>query len=108
MWRRDLSRQPRSGAGIQPKGARKLIGKIADYTETIHPMPSASPNPIVLYDGVCGFCNRIVQFILKRDSRDRFRFATLQSEYARRLLQKHGISTEQLETLYLVLDNGQP
>jgi len=70
-------------------------------------MPNC-PNPIILYDGVCGFCNRMVQFILKRDSRDRFRFATLQSEFARRLLQKHGISTDQLETLYLVLDNGQP
>jgi predicted DCC family thiol-disulfide oxidoreductase YuxK len=67
-----------------------------------------SSNAIILYDGVCGFCNRTVQFVLKRDSRDCFRFATLQSEFARRLLQKHGISSEQLESIVLVLDHGQP
>jgi predicted DCC family thiol-disulfide oxidoreductase YuxK len=71
-------------------------------------MADDSPNPIILYDGVCGLCNRIVQFILKRDSRDRFRFATLQSEFARRLLQKHAASTENLETVYLLLDHAQP
>ncbi|PYS45149.1 MAG: thiol-disulfide oxidoreductase, partial [Acidobacteria bacterium] len=31
-------------------------------------------NPIVLYDGVCGLCNRAVQFLLKRDRHDRLRF----------------------------------
>jgi len=65
-------------------------------------------NPIVLYDGICGFCNRMVQFILKRDSRDRFRFAALQSDFARRLLQGHGVSVADLDTIYLVLDPGQP
>jgi predicted DCC family thiol-disulfide oxidoreductase YuxK len=67
-----------------------------------------SANTIILYDGVCGFCNRTVQFVLKRDSRDCFRFATLQSEFARRLLQKYGIGREQLESIVLVLDHGQP
>ncbi len=70
-------------------------------------MPSDTHNPIILYDGVCGFCNRAVQFILKRDKKDRFRFATLQSEFSRTLLQKHGIEAADLDTLYLILDNGQ-
>jgi predicted DCC family thiol-disulfide oxidoreductase YuxK len=65
-------------------------------------------NPIILYDGVCGFCNRMVQFILKRDSHDRFRFASLQSEFARHLLRKHGITPGTLDSMYLVLDAGQP
>jgi predicted DCC family thiol-disulfide oxidoreductase YuxK len=68
-------------------------------------MPGDSSNAIILYDGVCGFCNRTVRFVLKRDSRDCFHFATLQSEFARRLLQKHGISTEKLESIVLVLDS---
>ena len=67
-----------------------------------------SPNPIILYDGVCGFCNRLVQFVLKRDSHDRFRFAALQSQFARELLAKHGINPDQLASLYLVLDSGRP
>jgi predicted DCC family thiol-disulfide oxidoreductase YuxK len=67
-----------------------------------------SPKPVLLYDGVCGLCNRAVQFILKRDTRDRFRFAALQSEFARRALQKHGLSNQSLDSLYLVLDSGLP
>ena len=70
-------------------------------------MPSDS-NPIILYDGVCGLCNRVVQFILKRDSRDRFRFAPLQSQFAGELLKKHRQSAEKLETIFLVLDCNQP
>ena len=71
-------------------------------------MPADAANPIILYDGVCGFCNRMVQFILKRDSHDHFRFATLQSEFASRLLHRHGLSAERLESVYLVLDPDRP
>jgi len=41
---------------------------------------------IVLFDGVCNLCNGLVQFVLKRDRAERFRFASLQSAAARRLL----------------------
>jgi predicted DCC family thiol-disulfide oxidoreductase YuxK len=41
---------------------------------------------IVLFDGVCNLCNGLVQFILPRDPAGRFRFASLQSDAARRLL----------------------
>ena len=41
---------------------------------------------IVLFDGVCNLCNAFVQFILPRDRAGRFRFASLQSDAARRLL----------------------
>ncbi len=43
-------------------------------------------NPVVLFDGVCNLCNGAVRFILARDPAARFRFASLQSEAARRLL----------------------
>jgi predicted DCC family thiol-disulfide oxidoreductase YuxK len=42
--------------------------------------------PIVFFDGVCGFCNRSVDFVLARDRRGIFRFAPLQGETAQRLL----------------------
>ena len=63
-------------------------------------------NPIILYDGVCGLCNRLNQFVLKRDARDRFRFASLQSELAKNLLQHHGADAEDLDTVYVVRDYG--
>ena len=65
-------------------------------------------NPIVLYDGVCGLCNRLNQFILKRDTHDRFRFASLQSDLAVSLLERHGADSRDLDTVYVVLDYNQP
>ncbi len=64
-------------------------------------------NPIILYDGVCGLCNRFVQFVLKRDRNDQFRFAALQSNFGRDVLQRHGLNPDALDTVYLVLDHGQ-
>jgi predicted DCC family thiol-disulfide oxidoreductase YuxK len=64
-------------------------------------------NPILLYDGVCGLCNRLTGFILKRDKRDRFRFAPLQSDFAAQLLRRHGADPHDLDTVYVVLDYGK-
>jgi len=71
-------------------------------------MPQVHCNPILLYDGVCGLCNRAVQFVLKRDREDRFRFASLQSNFAAEILRRHGASPQQLDTVYVLLDRGEP
>lgn len=63
---------------------------------------------IVLYDGVCGLCNRLVRFLLRFDRHDRFRFAALQSEFAGSLLRKHGISSADLNSVSIVTDYGLP
>lgn len=64
-------------------------------------------NPIILYDGVCGLCNRLNQFLLKRDKTDRLRFASLQSDFARDLLTRHGLDASDLDTVYVVVDHGK-
>jgi predicted DCC family thiol-disulfide oxidoreductase YuxK len=61
-------------------------------------------NPIVLYDGVCGLCNRLVQFILRRDREAVFRFASLQGAFAAHLLTRHGASATDLDTFYVVVN----
>lgn len=43
---------------------------------------------VLFYDGVCGFCNGVVQFILAHDRKRTLQFAALQSEYARNILEK--------------------
>ncbi len=63
---------------------------------------------IVFYDGVCGLCNRLVQFLLKRDRNDRLRFASLQSEFATKVLTRHGIDPSDLDTLHIVENYEQP
>jgi predicted DCC family thiol-disulfide oxidoreductase YuxK len=65
-------------------------------------------NPIILYDGVCGLCNHLIQFVLKRDRDDRFRFAALQSEFASSVLERHRVNPQILDTLYLILNYSQP
>jgi len=59
-------------------------------------------NPIILYDGVCGLCNRLVQFLLRHDKHGRLRFASLQSEFAGKILQRHGLSSTDLDTFHFV------
>jgi len=63
----------------------------------------AERHPVLLYDGVCGLCNRTVQFVLKRDRSDVFRFAALQSALGRRILEKQGINPADLDTFYVVV-----
>ena len=45
--------------------------------------------PVLLYDGVCGFCNKSVQMILDHDRRGEMRFAALQSDYGLRVVERH-------------------
>ncbi|QDT57159.1 hypothetical protein Pan44_52260 [Caulifigura coniformis] len=39
-------------------------------------------HPILFFDGLCGLCNSSVDFVMKRDTRDVFRYAPLQGETA--------------------------
>jgi predicted DCC family thiol-disulfide oxidoreductase YuxK len=71
-------------------------------------VPDTNSNTLVLYDGVCGLCNRLNQFLLKRDANDHFRFASLQSNFAASLLQRYDINAVDLDTLYALADYVQP
>ena len=64
-------------------------------------------HPILLYDGVCGLCNRLVQFILHRDPTAIFRFASLQSRLATGILQRHNVNPTDLDTVYVVINHGE-
>ena len=66
------------------------------------------PHPLLLYDGVCGLCNRFVQFILRRDRNAIFRFASLRSSLAARVLARHGANPTDLDTVYVALNYDLP
>jgi len=70
-------------------------------------MRASGARSIVLYDGVCGLCDRLVQFVLRRDRYDRFRFAALQGGFAAALLQRHHLDPGDLSTVYVVVDAGE-
>jgi predicted DCC family thiol-disulfide oxidoreductase YuxK len=71
-------------------------------------LSETNSNPIIFYDGICGLCNRLVQFVLKHDKRDYFRFAALQSELASTTLQRHNRDPHDLDTVYVVVEYEQP
>jgi len=68
----------------------------------------AGANPIIFYDGVCGLCNGLVQFLLKHDKDGRLRFASLQSEFAEKVLGRHGVDAKDLDTVNVVENYDQP
>lgn len=57
---------------------------------------------VMLFDGVCNLCNGTVNFLIDRDPHKRLKFASLQSLAGRRLLEAHGMDTEQLSTVVLI------
>lgn len=61
---------------------------------------------LVLYDGVCGLCDRFVQFLLRIDRQDRLRFAALQGEIGSGILDAAGRAAEPLSTVIVVADHG--
>ncbi|MDD5361968.1 MAG: thiol-disulfide oxidoreductase DCC family protein [Ignavibacteria bacterium] len=65
-------------------------------------LPDNKIHGIVLFDGVCNFCNSSVNLIIKHDKNDYFRFASLQSEFGRNCLKKFNLPEDNLSTLILV------
>jgi predicted DCC family thiol-disulfide oxidoreductase YuxK len=63
-------------------------------------------HPVILFDGVCNFCNGAINFVLKHDKKGIFRFAPLQSEAGQKLLQQFNLSTKDFDSFVLV-DNGK-
>ena len=67
-----------------------------------------SARHLLLYDGVCGMCNRLVSFVLPRDPAGRFRFAALQSDLGKDELQRYGQDPEKWSTFFVVENYHSP
>jgi len=62
--------------------------------------------PLILFDGVCNFCNGAVQFVLKRDRKKQIRFAPMQSENAKALLDQYGLPVNEFSS-FVFIENGK-
>jgi predicted DCC family thiol-disulfide oxidoreductase YuxK len=65
--------------------------------------PAEAGYPVILFDGVCNLCTGSVRFVIARDSRKQFRFASLQSPVAEQLLGAQGRDGDRLESVVLVV-----
>src|ERR1039457_3562428 len=59
---------------------------------------------LILYDAVCGLCNRLVRLVLPRDRREVFHFTSLQGDLGRSLVRQFGRDPDRLDTFYVVSD----
>ena len=59
---------------------------------------------LVLYDGVCGLCNRLLRFLFTHDRRGVFRYASLQSALGKATVERWGGNPEDLNSFYVVAD----
>ncbi|APQ19091.1 thiol-disulfide oxidoreductase DCC family protein [Maribacter hydrothermalis] len=64
-----------------------------------------SNKKIILFDGVCNLCNRSVQFAIKRDKQDIFRYAALQSETGKKMLLERNIDPMDIDSIILIVPN---
>lgn len=62
---------------------------------------------LVLFDGVCGLCNAWVDFVLRRDRAGRLRFAALQSTTGGRILRRHGLPVDFVDSIAVVDVHGR-
>jgi predicted DCC family thiol-disulfide oxidoreductase YuxK len=61
---------------------------------------------VILFDGVCNFCNSTINLVMEKDSRNYFVFAPLQSETGRELLARHQIDPLATDSIVLI-ENDQ-
>lgn len=59
---------------------------------------------IIIFDGVCNFCNGYINFVIDHDKSDKFRFAPVQSEIAQKLISD--LAIENIDSIILI-KNGQ-
>jgi len=63
-------------------------------------------SPVILFDGVCNFCNGAVNFVIKRDKSKAIKFAPLQSEAGRLLAKQYGLPENDMRS-FLFIENGK-
>ncbi|MDQ0229792.1 thiol-disulfide oxidoreductase DCC family protein [Metabacillus malikii] len=61
-------------------------------------------NPVVLFDGICNFCNEAVQFVIRHDKKEQVLFAALQSDSGQQLLNDYHLPTTDFDSFIFIYD----
>ncbi len=89
----------KAGVAAKPAGA----AVIGEPSTALNSPPPSSAHPVIFFDGVCGLCNRFVDFVLRRDPTGLFQFSPLQGETAAEWLAQGDVAD--LKTVVLVDGN---
>ena len=68
-------------------------------------MKNLTQHSVILFDGVCNLCNSTIQFIIKKDTKHRFKFASLQSDAAREILLQYSMKNVELKSIVFITNN---
>lgn len=60
---------------------------------------------IILFDGVCNLCDSFVQFVIKRDKKNKFLFSSLQSDQGEKLLKEYNYNPDNFFSVILIHQN---
>jgi predicted DCC family thiol-disulfide oxidoreductase YuxK len=63
---------------------------------------------VILIDGECVYCNRVASFILRHNRGGIFSFSHLQGRLAKDVLHRHGQTSDDVDSVYVMLDAGTP
>lgn len=80
----------------------KSMGGVMPHLIILLYLPTYKMKDIIIFDGICNFCDGYVNFIIDHDKSDRFRFAPIQSEIAQNLLADFNITN--IDSIILIKD----
>ena len=80
----------------------KEVFRFIEINYSIKPNDINIIAPVILFDGVCNLCNGAVQFIIKHDRKNIFRFASLQSDAGQQLLKQFSLPQDQFNSFVLI------
>lgn len=66
-------------------------------------MEFSKDKKIILFDGLCNLCDSLVQFVIRHDQQDQFRFVALQSELGQKIISHIGISQKNIDSVVLYI-----
>ena len=84
-----------------------LLGSVLALCSPSSAMPSTlNHKNVILFDGVCNFCNRWVNFVIDNDPNQIFKFAAMQSQAGQSILKQHNRDPNDLSTFVLIDQHG--
>ena len=69
-------------------------------------MNTESKHKVILFDGVCNLCNSFVNFVIRNDKKEVFKFAPIQSNFGEIALKKHRINSKDTDSIILIDDDN--
>lgn len=95
-----------STASTQSTTRREDNNNNSEPTTSFTDEPLQLNDPVILFDGVCNFCNTWVDILLRLDTKQTFKFAPLQGDLGQRLLIQVGKEADDISSVMLIQPDG--